>query len=228
MGAATSILLRANDAVDKEQRLAAVTELQSRVEDWKGHQIDHFGDLMLFGTFTVLKGEGAKEVEREVRDIFFSLSPKVRKALRRSTGQTRSVSRFSPLKPILPPSQWMPDAVVSEDSNAQEYANPNLCTVGRLDPNPYTKALVDRTIPRPQSRGDQCPKRFVSGLEGVPEEGLEGHPQALSKEISYDDLRAGLDNFKSRPLQAYILYKVIRISFISELFEPLSTSRRFW
>ena len=209
MGAATSILHRANDAVAKEHRLAAVTELQSRVEDWKGHQIDHFGDLMLFGTFTVLKGEGAKEVEREVRDIFFSLSPKVRKALRRSTGQTRSVLRFSPLKRSLLPSQWMPDAVVSEDSNAQEYTNPNLCTVGRLDPNPYTKAPVDRTVSSSQTRVDQCPKRFVSGLEGVPEEGHEGHAQALSKEISLDDLRARLDKVKQDPSNALrpTLYK---------------------
>ena len=191
MSAATSILHRANDAMAKEQRLAAVTELQSRVEDWKGHQIDHFGDLMLFGTFTVLKGEGAKEVEREVRDIFFSLSPKVRKAMRRSTGQTRSVSRSLPLKRSLLPPQCIPEAVVSEDSNAQEYANPNLCTVGRLDPNPYTKALVDR-----------CPKRFVSGLEGVPEEGHEGHAQALSKEISFDDLLARLNKVKQDPSNA--------------------------
>ena len=64
--AASSILHRANDAIDKEHRLEAVTELQSRVEDWKGHKIDHFGDLLLHGNFTVLKGEGAKEVEREV------------------------------------------------------------------------------------------------------------------------------------------------------------------
>ncbi len=73
MMAASSILHRANDAIDKEQRVDAVTELQSRVEDWKGHKIDHFGELLLHGNFTVLKGEGAKEVEREVGKVFDSL-----------------------------------------------------------------------------------------------------------------------------------------------------------
>lgn len=70
--AAMAILDRANDALGKEHRLAAMTELQSRVEDWKGHKMEHFGDLLLHGSFTVLKGEGAKEVEREVRNIFNS------------------------------------------------------------------------------------------------------------------------------------------------------------
>ena len=64
--AAESILKRADEALGKEFRLEAVTELQGRVEDWKGHKIDHFGELLLFGTYTVLKGDGVKEVEREV------------------------------------------------------------------------------------------------------------------------------------------------------------------
>lgn len=64
--AAESILGRADEALGKEARLEAVSELQGRVEDWKGHKIDHFGELLLYGSYTVLKGEGAKEVEREV------------------------------------------------------------------------------------------------------------------------------------------------------------------
>lgn len=61
-----SILADTNNAIKKEERLEATMELQERVEDWKGHKIDHFGDLLLYGNYTVLKGEGAKEVEREV------------------------------------------------------------------------------------------------------------------------------------------------------------------
>lgn len=66
--AAQSILNRADEALGKEARVEAVNELQGRVEDWKGHKIDHFGELLLYGSYTVLKGEGAKEVEREVSD----------------------------------------------------------------------------------------------------------------------------------------------------------------
>lgn len=52
--------------MDREQRVAAVHELEGSVEDWKGHKIEHFGDLLLYGNFTVLKGDGSKDVEREV------------------------------------------------------------------------------------------------------------------------------------------------------------------
>ncbi|KAA6410952.1 MAG: Rho guanyl nucleotide exchange [Lasallia pustulata] len=69
--AANSVLIRANDAVDKEQRQQALGELQSRVEDWKGHKIEHFGDLLLYGDFTVLKGDGVREVEREYKVYLF-------------------------------------------------------------------------------------------------------------------------------------------------------------
>lgn len=64
--ACIAILARANQAIDRESRNTAVKELQNRVEDWKGHQIDHFGDLVAYGNHTVLKGEGQREVEREV------------------------------------------------------------------------------------------------------------------------------------------------------------------
>ena len=64
--ASRSVLSRANAAMDKEQRLAAVEELKNSVEDWKQHKIEHFGDLLLYGNFTVVKGDGAKDVEREV------------------------------------------------------------------------------------------------------------------------------------------------------------------
>lgn len=76
--AARSIMIRADEAVQKEHHAAAVNELQSRVEDWKGHKINHFGELLHFGTYTVLKGEGAKVVEREVSVVFDSLDPVTR------------------------------------------------------------------------------------------------------------------------------------------------------
>ena len=93
--AAQSILHRANDALDKEHRLAAVGELQSRVEDWKGHKIDHFGELLLYGSFTVLKGEGAKEVEREVRTIFDFHTPQCHAVDHRACPYTPSPSIVS-------------------------------------------------------------------------------------------------------------------------------------
>ncbi|KAL9009878.1 MAG: hypothetical protein Q9173_005134 [Seirophora scorigena] len=63
--AASSLMQRANEAVAKEQRTTAVSDLQLRVEDWKGHNMKQFGELLLYGNFTVVKGEGTKPAERE-------------------------------------------------------------------------------------------------------------------------------------------------------------------
>lgn len=69
MEASTAVLHRTNKAVDQEEKREAVQELQTRVEDWKGHRVEGFGDLMLYGTFTVLKSENlanGKDGERQV------------------------------------------------------------------------------------------------------------------------------------------------------------------
>ena len=94
--AAQSMMERAEEAVGRENRLAAVSELQSRVEDWKGHKIDHFGELLMFGNYTVLKGEGVKEVEREVSVIFNSLDHKMRACIRFALKHQRSLVTHVP------------------------------------------------------------------------------------------------------------------------------------
>ena len=55
--------------MDKEHLAAAVTDLANRVDDWKSLKIDFFGELLRFGTFTVLKGDGGRDTEREVRMV---------------------------------------------------------------------------------------------------------------------------------------------------------------
>ena len=68
--AASSILERSNAAIAHEERKNAVLELQDRVEDWKGHRMEGFGELLLYGTYTVLKGEStSKDAEREVSPL---------------------------------------------------------------------------------------------------------------------------------------------------------------
>jgi hypothetical protein len=76
------VLSRANAAVDKEHRAAAVIELHQRVDDWKGIKRESFGELLLFGNFTVLKGDGGKDTEREVREFFDELHPDVKAMFR--------------------------------------------------------------------------------------------------------------------------------------------------
>ncbi|KAL8689420.1 MAG: hypothetical protein Q9218_004908 [Villophora microphyllina] len=85
--AASSLMGRANEAVAKEQRNAAVHELQIRVEDWKGHNIKQFGDLLMYGNYTVIKGDGAKPQEREVCHYFSLLPIQARSNFLYATGQ---------------------------------------------------------------------------------------------------------------------------------------------
>ena len=62
-----SILQQANASIAGEEREDALVDLNDRVEDWKSLRIDTFGELMLFGTFSVLKGDGGgKDQEKEV------------------------------------------------------------------------------------------------------------------------------------------------------------------
>lgn len=61
-----SILDSANAAIDREHLQKAMTDLANRVDDWKALKVEGFGELLRFGTFTVLKGEGNKDSEREV------------------------------------------------------------------------------------------------------------------------------------------------------------------
>ena len=60
-----AVLNRANAAIEKMKKEQEVQELLMRVDDWKGHKIEHFGNLITFGAHTVLKGDSGKE-EREV------------------------------------------------------------------------------------------------------------------------------------------------------------------
>jgi cell division control protein 24 len=61
------VLQEANAAIDKETRQNALEDLDERVEEWKSLKKESFGELMLFGTFTVLKGDGGnKDQEKEV------------------------------------------------------------------------------------------------------------------------------------------------------------------
>ncbi|KAF2178292.1 hypothetical protein K469DRAFT_599713 [Zopfia rhizophila CBS 207.26] len=73
--AASSVLQRTNAAIDREERIEAVEELRTLVEDWKGHRIEGFGELLLHGQFTVLKGDSisTKNEEREYKIYLFEM-----------------------------------------------------------------------------------------------------------------------------------------------------------
>ncbi|CAL5874720.1 uncharacterized protein PFLUO_LOCUS9021 [Penicillium psychrofluorescens] len=65
------VLDSANDAIHKEHLAAAVVELSERVDDWKTLKMESFGDLLSFGTFSVVKGDSGKDNEREYHIYLF-------------------------------------------------------------------------------------------------------------------------------------------------------------
>ncbi|KAF2853327.1 hypothetical protein T440DRAFT_516029 [Plenodomus tracheiphilus IPT5] len=73
--AASSVLAGTNDAIAREERVEAVEQLKTLVEDWKGHRIEGFGELLLHGHHTVLKGESmtSKNEEREYKIYLFEM-----------------------------------------------------------------------------------------------------------------------------------------------------------
>lgn len=64
IAAAERALQKANEAVDRDLLDDALEDLKTRVDDWKNHQVDQFGSLLLHGVHTVLTGKS--ESEREV------------------------------------------------------------------------------------------------------------------------------------------------------------------
>jgi len=59
--------MRVTDRVNEEKRrkenLQAVEDLGRRVEDWKGHDINSFGDLLLQENFIVIKNDNEREYQ---------------------------------------------------------------------------------------------------------------------------------------------------------------------
>jgi cell division control protein 24 len=65
----TKILQDANKAVDAAQKEELVRELSSRVDDWKGLDVEAFGKLLMYSPVTLLKGDNlssSKDSESQV------------------------------------------------------------------------------------------------------------------------------------------------------------------
>ena len=64
-----------NTSAGKQKNADDVVELESRVDDWKGHKLERFGLLLISGKHTVLKTDAASKAdqEREVSEYLNSL-----------------------------------------------------------------------------------------------------------------------------------------------------------
>lgn len=66
------VLSQADASIDKETREDAVVDLQERVEDWKNLSLTQTGELLLLGTFNVMKDGAIRNEEKEYHIYLFS------------------------------------------------------------------------------------------------------------------------------------------------------------
>lgn len=98
-----TVLDQANHAVDKEHLANAVEDLASRVDDWKALKVEVFGELLRFGTFTVLKGDGGRDTEREVRTSLTDYTAELRPASHRRLSFPREPMKIRMCLSHIPP-----------------------------------------------------------------------------------------------------------------------------
>jgi cell division control protein 24 len=67
--AAERVLSKANEAVNRDLLDEAVEDLRRRVDDWKGHEVEQFGRLLLHGVHTVVTGRAEKESDVRTPEI---------------------------------------------------------------------------------------------------------------------------------------------------------------
>ncbi|KAJ3471891.1 hypothetical protein MRS44_001990 [Fusarium solani] len=64
--AAERVLHKANDAVNRDLLDEALEDLTNRVEDWKSHKVEQFGNLLLHGVYGVITGKTDQEKDYEI------------------------------------------------------------------------------------------------------------------------------------------------------------------
>ena len=65
------VLNQADASIDKETRDDALQDLQDRIDDWKTLQLPTFGELLLMGTFNVMKEGSLRSEEKEYHIYLF-------------------------------------------------------------------------------------------------------------------------------------------------------------
>jgi cell division control protein 24 len=61
VAAAERVLQKANDVVDRGLLDEALEDLKARVDDWKSHRVEQFGNLLLHGVYAVTSGKDDQE-----------------------------------------------------------------------------------------------------------------------------------------------------------------------
>ncbi|WFC97902.1 Guanine nucleotide exchange factor for Cdc42p [Malassezia yamatoensis] len=76
---------KVNETSRRQENMQTVKDLESRVEDWKGHCLKSFGDLLLSDTFLVSKGESEREFHVYLFETILLCCKEVNSAAQAST-----------------------------------------------------------------------------------------------------------------------------------------------
>ncbi|KAF8473362.1 hypothetical protein BDZ91DRAFT_770554 [Kalaharituber pfeilii] len=91
---------KVNEAIRKVDMSKVTEDLAQRVEDWKGHRLDSFGSLLLNGQFTVVKGDGRGDLEREYHIYLFQKILLCCKEVGPSKKQSKTMSMGKKAAPV--------------------------------------------------------------------------------------------------------------------------------
>jgi cell division control protein 24 len=142
LNASKRITDKINEAQRRVENIAAVENLQNRVEDWKGHAIANFGDLILDDLFMVTKSD----VDREYHVFLFE---KIILCCKEATPTPASARKMSKSNSILkkqapvPPTPTHPGGV-----GPPKFKTTPLLLKGRIFLTNVTQALPSRTSMR--------------------------------------------------------------------------------
>ena len=133
IAAAKRVTDKINEAQRRAENNATVKDLESRVEDWKGHHISNFGSLLLDDIFSVTKSE----VDREYHVFLFEKIILCCKEYNPPPSSAKKVGKSNSIlkKPTVPSPLVLPGAPPSKSRNTP------LLLKGRIFLNNVTSAV---------------------------------------------------------------------------------------
>ncbi|KZP17964.1 hypothetical protein FIBSPDRAFT_829889 [Athelia psychrophila] len=161
--AAKRITDKINEAQRRAENVQTVRQLEGRIEDWKGHHLANFGDLLLDDVFLVTKSE----VDREYHVFLFEkIILCCKEALPPANGRQKVGKSNSILKKQGPPPLSLPGGPGAQKKNTTP-----LLLKGRIFLNNVTQALP--TSPRQSTSGPNQNSQYALSVYWRGDDDLE-------------------------------------------------------
>jgi cell division control protein 24 len=140
LGAAKRITDKINEAQRRAENLVAVENLRDRVEDWKGHSVTSFGELILDDIFMVTKSDVDREYHVFMFDKIILCCKEVASMPMSARKMSKSNSILKKSVPVPPTPTSLPGGV-----GAPKMKSTPLLLKGRIFLTNVTQAVPSRT-----------------------------------------------------------------------------------